>query len=280
MNADNPVLNEWRETAQYWTKHSATISAMFAPLTEALIEQAGIHEGQSVLDVAGGAGDPSLTIAGVVGPSGLVTCTDGVPEMVEAAQNEANRRGIRNIQFRVCSADSLPFPDDSFDAVVSRLGVMFFPDSLAAMREMLRVTKPGGTLALAVWHKSELNPFCYCISNVIEQHVKSPAADPDAPNAFRFAEPGKLADVMTRAGVADVVERVFKFDIEAPISAPEFWAIRSEISETLRSKLAKLPADEQAEVRREVEQAISEFFPDNQMKFPAQMIIVSGNKPR
>jgi hypothetical protein len=148
------------------------------------------------------------------------------------------------------------------------------------MREMLRVTKPGGTLALAVWHKSELNPFCYRISDVIEQHVKSPAADPDAPNAFRFAEPGKLADVMTRAGVADVVERVFKFDIEAPISALEFWTIRSEISETLRSKLAKLPADEQAEVRREVEQAISEFFPDNQMKFPAQMIIVSGKKPR
>jgi len=280
MNADNPFLNEWRETAKYWTKHSATISVMFAPLTQALIEHAGIHEGQSVLDVAGGAGDPSLTIAGVVGPSGLVTCTDGVPEMVEAAQSEANRRGIRNIQFRVCSADSLPFPDDSFDAVVSRLGVMFFPDSLAAMREMLRVTKPGGTLALAVWHKSELNPFCYRISNVIEQHVKSPAADPDAPNAFRFAEPGKLADVMTRAGVADVVERVFKFDIEAPISALEFWAIRSEISETLRSKLAKLAADEQAEVTREVEQAISEFFPDNQMKFPAQMIIVSGKKPR
>jgi ubiquinone/menaquinone biosynthesis C-methylase UbiE len=269
MNADNPVLNEWRETAKYWAKHSATISAMFAPLTEALIEQGGIHEGQSVLDVAGGAGEPSLTIAGVVGATGFVTCTDGVPEMVEAAQSEANRRGIRNIQF----------PDDSFDAVVSRLGVMFFPDSLAAMREMLRVTKPGGTLALAVWHKSELNPFCYRISNVIEQHVKSPAADPDAPNAFRFAEPGKLADIMTRAGVADVVERVFKFDIEAPISALEFWAIRSEISETLRSKLAKLPAGEQAEVRREVEQAISEFFPDNQMKFPAQMIIVSGNKP-
>ena len=279
-NLVNPVLNEWRETAQYWAKHSATISAMFAPLTQALIEQAGIHEGQSVLDVAGGTGEPSLTIAGVVGSTGLVTCTDGAPEMVEAARTEANRRGVGNIQFRVCSADSLPFPDNSFDAVVSRLGVMFFPDSLAAMREMLRVTKPGGTLALAVWHKSELNPFCYRVSNVLDQHVESPAADPDAPGAFRFAEPGKLAGVMTRAGIVDVMERVFRFDIAAPISALEFWAMRSQISETLRTKLAKLPADEQNQVTREVEQAVSEFFPDNQMKFPAQMIIVSGNKPR
>ena len=279
VNSDNPVLNEWRETAKYWTKYSATIRTMFAPLTEALIEQAGIHEGQSVLDVAGGAGEPSLTIAEVVGSTGSVTCTDAVADMVEAAQTEAGRRGVNNIQFQVCSADSLPFPDNSFDTVVSRLGFMFFPDSLAAMRELLRVAKPGGSMAFAVWHKSDLNPFCYLVSRIMDQHVEQPATDPDAPNAFRFAEPGKLANVMTRAGLVDVVERVIKFDIAAPLSPLEFWTMRSQTSDTLRHKLAKLPADEQAEVTREVEQAVSEFFPDNQMKFPAQMIIVSGKKP-
>jgi SAM-dependent methyltransferase len=279
VNADNPVLNEWRESAKHWAKHSATIRTMFAPLTQALIEHAGIHEGQSVLDVAGGPGEPSLTIAGVVGPTGSVTCTDAVPEMVETAQSEARRRGVENIQFQVCSADSLPFPNDSFDAVVSRLGVMFFPDSVAAMREMLRVTKPGGSLAFAVWHKSDLNPFCYLVSRVMDQHVEQPATDPDAPGAFRFAEPGKLASVMTRAGVVDVVERVIKFDIAAPISPLEFWAMRSQTSDTLRIKLSKLPPEEQAEVSREVEQAVREFFPDNQMKFPAQMIVVSGKIP-
>jgi ubiquinone/menaquinone biosynthesis C-methylase UbiE len=281
-NPVNPVniLNEWRETAKYWTKYSDTIRIMFAPLTQALVEHAGIHAGQSVLDVAGGAGEPSLTIVDIVGPTGSVTCTDAVPEMVEAARSEANRRGVKNIQFRVCSADSLPFADNSFDAVVSRLGVMFFPDSLAAMREMIRVAKPGGNLAFAVWHKSELNPFCYLVTNVIDQHVEPPATDPDAPNAFRFAEPGKLASVMTRAGLVNVVERVIKFDIAAPISAQEFWTMRSQTSDTLRSKLSKLPADEQVEVTSEVKQAVSEFFPDNQMKFPAQMLIVSGKKPR
>jgi ubiquinone/menaquinone biosynthesis C-methylase UbiE len=155
----NESLKVWQETAQFWTKHSRTIGEMFAPVTEAIIAEAGIGEGQSVLDVAGGAGEPSLTIAERVGPTGSVTCTDAIAEMVEAARAEAATRGLTNMQFRQCTADSLPFADDSFDAVVSRLGAMFFPDPVAACREMLRVTKPGGAIVFVVWHKNELNPF-------------------------------------------------------------------------------------------------------------------------
>jgi SAM-dependent methyltransferase len=272
------ILDEWRESAKYWTKHSDTIRTMFAPLTRALIEHAGIREGQSVLDVAGGPGEPSLTIAEIVGPAGSVTCTDAVAEMVEAARNEASRRGITNVQFRQCAADSLPFPDNSFDVVVSRLGVMFFPDSLAAMHEMLRVTKPGGKLAFVVWHKSELNPFCYTVTSVMDRHVKSPPADPDAPGAFRFAEIGKLANVLRQAGAVDVEESVTEFDIAAPISPLEFWSLRSQMSDTLRDKLSQLSPDEHRQVAAEIEQAVGKFFPENQMKFPAQMIIVTGKK--
>lgn len=280
MNSEKPVdmLDGWRETAAYWTKYSDTIARMFAPLTEAMIERAGIREGQSVLDVAGGAGEPSLTIAERVGPNGSVMCTDAIAEMVEAARSEANRRGLKNIQFRQCTADSLPFPEDSFDVVVSRLGVMFFPDSVGTMREMLRVVRPGGSLTFAVWYKSDVNPFCYLVSGVMDQHVKA-AADPDAPNAFRFAELGKLAGVMTQAGVTDVRDEVVSFDIEAPLTALEFWTMRSQTSDTLREKLAKLPASEQAQIAAEVEQAVAEFFPHNQMKFPTQMLIATGKKP-
>ena len=225
-NDENPVLLCWQETAKYWTQYSDTIRAMFMPLTAALIEHARIDEGQNVLDVAGGSGEPGLTIAEKVGPGGSVTCTDAVAEMVAAARREAARRGLTNVQFRECRADSLPFPDNSFDATVSRLGIMFFPDPVAALREMLRVTKPGGRLAIAVWHKSEINPFCYVVTNVMARHVTSPAADPDAPNAFRFAETGKLANVLTQAGAREVEEQVVKFNIEAPLSAPQFWTMR------------------------------------------------------
>jgi ubiquinone/menaquinone biosynthesis C-methylase UbiE len=278
-NDENPVLLCWNENAKYWIQYSETIRAMFAPLTAAMIEHAKIEEGQTVLDVAGGSGEPGLTIAEKVGPRGSVTCTDAVAEMVEAARHDATRRGLANVQFRQCTADSLSFPDNSFDATVCRLGIMFVPDPVVAVREMLRVTKPGGKLALAVWHKSEVNPFCYVVTNVMAQHVDSPAADPEAPNAFRFAETGKLANVLTEAGACEVEERVVKFNIQAAISAQQFWTMRSQTSDTLREKLAKLSNAEQAQIAAEVEQEVKEFFPHDQMNFPTQMILVTGTKP-
>jgi len=273
------VLRDWRESAHYWQKHAATIRTMFGPVTQALIEDAGIIEGDAVLDVAGGVGEPSLTIAGIVAPTGVVACTDAAPEMVAAAASEGQRRGLTNVLFRRCEADSLPFEDNSFDSVICRLGAMFFPDPLAALREMLRVTKREGAIALAVWHKSELNPFAYLIPDVLARHfgVSAPA-DPNAPGAFRFAETGVLAEILSSAGALEVTERVLKFDIAAPISPKEFWEMRSETSGTLRAKVKSLLPAEAALIAQEAQAAVREFFPNNQMRFPAQMIIVSGSK--
>jgi|SRR5215813_501899 len=271
------TLRQWGDSARYWAEHSATIRQMFAPLTAGLIEDAVIGEGRSVLDVAGGPGEPSLTIAEAVGPSGLVTCTDAVAEMVQAAEAESRQRGLKNIRFQQCTAEALPFSDNTFDATVSRLGAMFFPEE--AFTEILRVTKPGGTIAFAVWHTSELNPFCELVTNVMSLHVESVPVDANAPGAFRFAELGKLASVLRAAGSINVRERILKFDIAAPISLQGFWAVRSGLSETLRTKLATLSEGEKSRIADEVEEAVRDFFPNNRMKFPAQMLIVSGRKP-
>jgi ubiquinone/menaquinone biosynthesis C-methylase UbiE len=277
--AGSETLQQWRETASYWTRHHDTIRTMFLPLTRALIEQARIAPGQSVLDVAGGSGEPSLTIAQAVGPTGFVMCTDAIAEMVAVAEREALARGLKNMQFRQCTADSLPFADESFDVAVSRLGVMFFPDPVAAVREMLRVIKPGGRVALAVWGKSELNPYSYVVTGVVSRYVPAVPVAPDAPDAFRFAEPGKLAGVLKDAGAIDVTQRVVKFDMAAPLSPEEFWDMRSEISESLREKLKTLSSEDRGRLADEVQEAVREFFPDGQMRFPAQMLIVSGAKP-
>src|SRR5437763_14435566 len=97
MQTDN--MREWRESASFWEKHAQTIRVMFAPVTRALIEEAGIREGQTVLDVAGGPGEPSLTIAETVGPSGAVVCTEAAPEGGRAAGGEARRRGRRHVEW-------------------------------------------------------------------------------------------------------------------------------------------------------------------------------------
>jgi len=273
------TLREWRESAQYWERHAQTIRTMFAPVTRALIEDAGISEGDKVLDVAGGPGEPSLTIAEVVGPVGSVTCTDAVAEMVAAAQSEALRRGLKNISFEQCLADSLPFEDDSFDAAVCRMGVMFFPDPLLGLREMLRVIKSDASLSFAVWSDSNLNPYAYIVTDVISRHIPTPPADPDAPSAFRFAERGKLAQILKSAGAKRVRERLLKFNIEAPISRDEFWKMRSGTSGTLREKLDAMSDDLRLKIANEVREAIAEFFPNEHMSFPAQMLIVTGDKP-
>lgn len=273
------VLREWRENAVYWHKHLDTIRTMFEPVTQALIDETGIVPGQSVLDVAGGSGEPSLTIAQVVGPAGSVMFTDMVADMVAGVQSQARLRGLNNMEFRQCSADALPFENDSFDAVVCRLGVMFFPDPLAALREMLRVTRDNGTIALVVWGKNELNPFSYLVTDVLEKHSPPAApADPDAPGAFRFGDPGAVARIVQQAGAGKVEERLLEFQIAAPISPKGFWDLRSEISGTLREKLAAMPAEQQNLIAQEVQAAVREYFPNDQMSFPAQMIIVTGKK--
>src|ERR1051326_8864577 len=120
------VLREWNDNAAAWRGHSATIRTIFAPLTAAIIEDARISAGQSVLDVAGGPGEPSLTIAEHVGPTGSVTCTDAVAGMVATATDEAKRRGLTNMHFQQCLADALPFPEEAFDVVGGRSGAVFF----------------------------------------------------------------------------------------------------------------------------------------------------------
>ena len=153
------IKRAWREAAEYWTKHAPTIRANFAPLTDKLLETAGIAPGQQILDLAGGMGEPSLVIAGRIAPDGTVTCTDLAPEMIAGARRRAAAEGLANIRFEVCSADALPFAGNSFDAAVCRFGAMFFPDTEKALREILRVLRPGGRIALAVWGPPEENPF-------------------------------------------------------------------------------------------------------------------------
>jgi len=270
------TLREWRENARYWGKHAATIRTMFTPLTQALIEEAEIIEGDTVLDVAGGAGEPSLTIADTVGPTGSVTYTDVAPEMVAAAKEEAQRRKLKNVVFEQCAADHLPFDSKSFDVALCRFGAMFFPDPHAGLREMLRVTKLEGVVALAVWGKAELNPYSHVITDVVARHIEPEPADSNAPGAFRFGELGSLARILSEAGAIEVKERVFKFDIAAPISPREFWELRSETSGTLREKLATIDSTHREVIAQEVQNAVREFFPNDQMKFPANVIIVSG----
>lgn len=278
MHPDQEVINRWTKSAPFWETHREVIGQMLAPITQALIEDAQIGSGQTVLDVGTGSGEPALTLANLVGAEGKIHGIDPIPGMVEAASREAVRRRLKNVQFDVAFADRLPFPDATFDAAVSRLGAMFFPAPVDAVREILRVLKPGRKLALAVWNFAERNPFHFVLSQVMDRYVEPPPVAPDALEAFRFAPPGKLRDILLHAGVVAPRERLLQFKIEASLNVEEFWALRREMSDKLREKLATLPPGQLASINRDALEALGDYSTGAGMSFPAEVLIVSGTK--
>jgi ubiquinone/menaquinone biosynthesis C-methylase UbiE len=279
MQGNQDVINKWTSAAQYWEKHRAIVKHMFQPVTQALVEVAQIDRGYSVLDIATGPGDPALSVAGLLGPEGKVMGIDPIPEMVAAARRAASHLGFSNAQFEVAFADHLPFPANTFDAIISRFGAMFFPSPVEAVRQMLRVLKPRRKLALAVWHSADTNPFFNTVSQVIDRYVESPPPAPDAPDAFRFATPGKLRDILADAGVMAPTERLLQFNIQAPVSKEEFWILRTELSEKMREKIALLSSDQLTEAKHQVLEAFRPYSTATGMSFPAQVLIVGGTTP-
>jgi len=275
---DDETTKKFTGSAPYWEKHRELIRHMFAPITEALVREAGVRVADTVLDVATGAGDPALSVAEMVGPSGKVIGIDPVPGMIEGARRAAAGLVLQNTQFEITSADALPFPTDTFDAEICRFGVMFFPSPLDCVREMLRVLKPGKRLAFAVWSFGDNNPFHHTLSRIVERYVAPARLPPDAPDAFRYAPPGKLTRVLAEAGVAELVEHVLRFSINAPLSVEDYYTMRCEWSDKLRQNLATLSAEQSRAAKDQMIRAFSEYHPPRGMSFPAEVLIVSGTK--
>jgi len=204
--------------------------------------------------------------------------TDPVAAMVETAQAEAGSRGLTNIHFKQCSGDDLPFADRTFDVAVGRLSAMFFVDPITAVREALRVIREDGYVSFVVWGPEEVNPFFSTVTDVIDRFVESPRHDPDAPDAFRFAVPGKLAGILENTEAKNVTERQLNFQITAAISFDQFWQLRTEMSETLREKMAGLAPAQLPTIKQAVADAARRYFASGTMSFPAEALIVSSRK--
>jgi len=266
------------DSAPIWEKHREIIREMFGPVSEALIEDAGVVSGSAVLDVATGHGEPALRIAEVVGPAGEVVGADPAVGLIEVARLAASQRSLNNVRFEIAGVDNLPFPGDHFDAVISRFGVMFFPSPVNGIREMLRVLKPARTMSFAVWHYLDNNPFHYCLARIVNRFSPEPDLPPDAPSPFRFAAPGKLRSLVEEAGATDVSERLFRFSINAPLSVEDFWNLRCDWAEKLRQRLAALPTDAFIELKKEVLDTFRSYVKGSGLSFPAEVLIVSGRK--
>jgi SAM-dependent methyltransferase len=272
------VEKEWGadETAAAWKKHYPSMKEQLADVTKALVAAADPRPGMLVLDLASGTGEPSLSLARAVAPTGRVTATDLNPNMLEALTANARAEGIANIGTRVCDAHALPFPDASFDLVTSRFGVMFFAEVDRALASIKRVLKSGGRVAFMVWGAPEPGTF---FGTMVTPFVRRVAVkpDPDGPGPMRFAEPGKLARLIEAAAFGDVNEQRLLLPAPYRGSPDELLGSTLEIAAPFRAAVASLSEDDRKAAEREVAENLRPLYDGTFTRVTAPVVIVTAS---
>jgi len=192
------------EAAEVWRQGAARRAQTLAIPTERMLEQAALKPGLRVLDIAAGTGDQTVLAARVVGPSGSVLATDISASMLEAAAQAAREAGLDNIETHVADASALDLPADSFDAAISRFGLMFVPDLAAALSHVHATLKPGARFAALVWSTEAKNPYIGLQLQIVREMGRMPSPPPSLARTVSLSEPGKLAEAFRAAGFADV----------------------------------------------------------------------------
>jgi SAM-dependent methyltransferase len=271
------VEREWGadETAAAWKKHYPSMKEQLAGVTKALVDAAAPRPGMSVLDLASGTGEPSLSLARGVGPTGTVTATDLNPSMLEALTANARAEGIANIATRVCDAHALPFPDASFDLATSRFGVMFFAEVDRALSGIKRVLKENGRAAFMVWGPPEPGSYFGTLAMPFLRRV-AVKPDPDGPGPMRFAEAGKLARLVEAAGFRDVKEQSLRVPSAYRGSPAEMLASMMEIAAPFRGAVASLSEDDRQAAEREVAENLRPLYDGTFTRVTAPVLIVTA----
>ena len=266
----------WDKFSSGWKKWDELVLNWLAPVGQELIRSAELRETSNVLDVAAGTGEPGLTAAGRV-PKGAVTVTDLSDRMLEVAAENAARRGIRNFQTRQCDAGALPFPDNSFDAVLCRFGFMFFPDVDVSVKEFVRVAKPGARVCTAVWDVPDKNPWATTIINTISKYVEMPTPPPGSPGLFRCAAPGYMETAFRKGGLKDITVKTVAGEITFK-TAEEYWRFMTEIAAPVVASLTKADEPTRKKIEATVLDLARKTSPDGKPRLPWSASVISGRK--
>jgi ubiquinone/menaquinone biosynthesis C-methylase UbiE len=270
------VRDQWTHAADAWSTWHPKFSEMSRDVTQLICEAAQLRPGLSVLDLAGGTGEPGLTAATLVAPDGIVTCTDFVPGMVATAEANAKKAGLTNMKFQQVDAEDIPFGDATFDRVISRFGVMFMPQTQRALGEMRRVLKPGGRAAFTVWQTVPQNPWFGDINKLLLERGITQPPPPGMPSPFRFGESGSLPRELSEAGFKDVQEKPHKIDWAWPGSPDEYLGFVQETFPAWRRGLEAADESTRAGVTAQMRKIVEGYYDGKKINFAGNIYVVTA----
>jgi SAM-dependent methyltransferase len=276
-----PTVRPWGgitfEQATAWDKVNRPA---FADVNELLLGAVDLAPGQRVLDLACGLGTPALDEARRVAPGGGVIGIDLSGASVALARRYAEVERVPNVDFREADAESLPFADGSFDRVSSRFGPMFFPHLHLALREALRVLRPGGRLAWMVWGRFQDQPFFQATAGSILEVTRATTLPPETAQPFRFGEGGLLSTALRQAGFVEVAERRHVVATDWPATpenlvdhwwgsmAPPFQPLASGLDPALRDRARALAVTR-----------LREAYSGGAVRLRVSVLLATGVKP-
>ena len=266
----------WNKFSSGWKKWDNLVTQFLQPMGDEIIDQLHLKASDAVLEIAGGTGEPGLTIASIV-KNGKVIITDLAEEMLAIAAENASRKNITNAETQVCDVCELPFADNSFDAISCRFGYMFFPDLLLATQEMARVLKPGGRIAVSVWGPPEKNFWVTAVGGTINQNMQLDPPPPGAPGMFRCAEPEMIQGLFKAAGLKQTGEKEVNSSLNLE-STEVYWNMMTEVAAPFVAALSKADAEMKTKIKGEVFQKIKEKMGSDTVSLNGNARVIYGVK--
>jgi SAM-dependent methyltransferase len=271
---------QWDAAASGWNAHAAEIRAWLQEPTDAMCRMAGVGRGSRVLDIAAGSGDQTLTIAQQVGAQGYVLATDLSPAVVALARDNAARAGFAQVETRVADGEDLGVAEASFDAVVCRLGLMFFPDPLQGLREMHRALRPGGGACTMVFSRPEKNPCLTILMSTALKHAGLPARDPFvAGGLLSLGQPGRIDALFRSAGFDDVATTAVDAVFRLPSVDHYLAFVRGSASPILQI-LSPLDTAAAEAAWSEMRQRLMAFNTQEGWAGPNELLLTAGRRPK
>ena len=269
---------QWEDAAEAWHRWGPTLETWLGPATDRMLDAAGVAPGSRVLDVAAGAGGQTVAAARRAGPGGRVVATDISPTILSYAAKVAAEAGLTTVETREADGETLDgLPAAGFDAVISRVGLIYFPDQQAALAGMRRALRPGGRVAAIVYSTPDRNEFFSVPVSIIRRRAALPPPQPGQPGPFSLGGAGVLETVLTDAGFTDVKVEAVPSPLRLS-SAAECVRFERESFGALHQMLAGVPAAERPGVWSEIEAALGRFETGDGFVGPCELLVASATR--